>query len=212
MRLSIIIPYYNTRELTDELLSVLAEQIKPSESEIILVDDGSEDPYVPFQSSAIVRLFRQKNKGVSAARNKGLKEAKGEYIVFIDSDDLVTPDYVEQIFEAIRHNPDTVYISWRSLDHRLGKIIESEADEFNPWNRCVWNRVFKREYIKGLWFDADKQIAEDDDFLNHLPVPTSKTYIKKQIYIYRAGREGSLTDRARKGDFKPRIKTQVVIY
>ena len=212
MRLSIIIPYYNTRELTDELLSVLAEQIKPSESEIILVDDGSEDPYVPFQSSAIVRLFRQKNKGVSAARNKGLKEAKGEYIVFIDSDDLVTPDYVEQIFEAIRHNPDTVYISWRSLDHRLGKIIESEADEFNPWNRCVWNRVFKREYIKGLWFDADKQIAEEDDFLNHLPVPTSKTYIKKQIYIYRAGREGSLTDRARKGDFKPRIKTQVVIY
>lgn len=212
MRLSIIIPYYNTRELTDELLSVLAEQIKPSESEIILVDDGSEDPYVPFQSSAIVRLFRQKNKGVSAARNKGLKEAKGEYIVFIDSDDLVTPDYVEQIFEAIKHNPDTVYISWRSLDHRLGKIIESEADEFNLWNRCVWNRVFKREYIKGLWFDTDKQIAEDDDFLNHLPVPTSKTYIKKQIYIYRAGREGSLTDRARKGYFKPRIKTQVVIY
>ncbi|MBO4543745.1 MAG: glycosyltransferase, partial [Bacteroidales bacterium] len=141
-----------------------------------------------------------------------LDEAKGDYIVFIDSDDLVTPDYIEQIFKAIEGNPDTVYISWRSIDRKLGKIIESEKDEFNPWNRCVWNRVFKKEWLNGLRFNEEMQVAEDDDFLKRLPETNKKTYISKQIYLYRSGREGSLTDRAKKGDFKPRIKTQVVIY
>ena len=209
MKLSIIIPYYNTKKYTDELLHVLAPQ-RTKDVEIIIIDDGSDSCY--FNELEGVRIIRKKNGGVSSARNRGLKEAKGEYIVFIDSDDLVSDDYIEQIYKAIESDPDTVYISWKSIDGRLGKIIQSESDEFNPWNRCVWNRVFKKEYIKGLYFNEEMNIAEDDDFLKRLPVPKSKTYIPKQIYFYRAGREGSLTDRAKKGDFRPRIKTQVVIY
>ena len=209
MRLSIIIPYYNTKHYTDELLSVLAPQ-RNKDVEIIIIDDGSESCY--FNELDGVKTIRKKNGGVSSARNRGLDEAKGDYIVFIDSDDLVTPDYIEQIFKAIEGNPDTVYISWRSIDRKLGKIIESEKDEFNPWNRCVWNRVFKKEWLNGLRFNEEMQVAEDDDFLKRLPETNKKTYISKQIYLYRSGREGSLTDRAKKGDFKPRIKTQVVIY
>lgn len=209
MRLSIIIPYYNTKHYTDELLSVLAPQ-RNKDVEIIIIDDGSESCY--FNELDGVNTIRKENGGVSSARNRGLDEAKGDYIVFIDSDDLVTPDYIEQIFKAIEGNPDTVYISWRSIDRRLGKIIESEKDEFNPWNRCVWNRVFKKEWLNGLRFNEEMQVAEDDDFLKRLPETNKKTYISKQIYLYRSGREGSLTDRAKKGDFKPRIKTQVVIY
>jgi len=210
MRLSIIIPYYNTEKYTDELLNVLERQIT-KDCEIILIDDGSDEPYEPYQD--FVRVFRQPNKGVSVARNKGLKEAKGEYIVFIDSDDLVTEDYIEQIFKAIETNPDTVYISWRSLDYRQGKIIQSETDEFNPYNRCVWNRVFKREYIKGLSFPEGVQIGEDDAFLKSLPTAEKKTYIPKQIYIYRSGREGSLIWRHTHGEpTNPAIRTQVVVY
>ena len=210
MRLSIIIPYYNTEKYTDELLNVLERQIT-KDCEIILIDDGSDEPYEPYQD--FVRVFRQPNQGVSVARNKGLKEAKGEYIVFIDSDDLVTEDYIEQIFKAIEANPDTGYISWRSLDYRQGKIIQSETDEFNPYNRCVWNRVFKREYIKGLSFPEGVQIGEDDTFLKSLPTPETKTYIPKQIYIYRSGREGSLIWRHTHGEpTNPAIRTQVVIY
>lgn len=211
MRLSIIIPYYNTQEMTAELLSVLVPQIN-NETEIILVDDGSEKPFMFSLRYDRVEYIRKENGGVSSARNVGLEKAKGDYIVFIDSDDLVSPDYIEQIFDAIKSNPDTVYISWRSIDRKLGKVIESESDEFNPWNRCVWNRVFKREWLNGLRFNEGMQVAEDDDFLKRLPEARSKTYISKPIYFYRSGRDGSLTDRARKGDFKPRIKTQVVIY
>ncbi len=208
MKLSIIIPYFNTKEYTDELLDILQKQIN-EEVEVILVDDGSE---VPYKAHPDIKVIRQKNKGVSAARNTGLKKAKGDYIVFVDSDDLVSDDYVSEILKAIHSDIDTVYISWQSTDGKLGKTIKNEADEFNPWNRCVWNRVFKREYIKDLFFNENMQVAEDDDFLNRLPVPKAKTYIPKPIYYYRAGRENSLTQRARKGEFRPRIKTQVVIY
>ena len=215
MRLSIIIPYYNTKKYTDELLRVLVPQ-RTKDVEIIIIDDGSDSCY--FNELEGIKTIRKKNGGASSARNRGLREAKGDYIVFIDSDDLVTPDYIEQVFKAIESEPDTVYISWRSIDRRLGKVIESEKDEFNPWNRCVWNRVFKREWLNGLEFNEDLMVAEDDDFLKRLPEVNSKTYISKQIYLYRAGREGSLTYRARNGEFmadgreKPRIKTQVVIY
>ena len=215
MRLSIIIPYYNTKHLTDELINVLAPQ-RNEDTEIIIIDDGSDSCY--FNELDGINTIRKANGGVSSARNRGLQEAKGDYIVFIDSDDLVTEDYIEQIFKAIESEPDTVYISWRSIDRRLGKVIQSEADEFNPWNRCVWNRVFKREWLNGLMFNESKCVAEDDDFLNRLPEAKTKTYIPKQIYLYRSGREGSLTYRARQGEFmadgteKPRIKAQVVIF
>ncbi len=212
IKLSIIIPYYNTEKLTDELLKVLEPQMT-KECEIILVDDGSKKEYVPWQDEDMVKVMRLlSNKGVSRARNVGLKKARGKYIVFIDSDDLVADDYIEQIFKAIETEPDTVYISWRSIDGKLGKIINGPDDEFNAWNRCVWNRVFSRAYIGGITFNEDKQIAEDDQFLKDLPEADSKTYISKPIYFYRAGREDSLTQRAKRGEFRPRIKTQVVIY
>lgn len=215
MKLSIIIPYFNTEKMTDELLGVLERQVT-RECEIVLVDDGSRTPYVPYQD--FIKIIRKENGGVSSARNRGLQKAKGDYIVFIDSDDLITEDYIKEIFKAIESEPDTVYLSWRSIDGKLGKVIKSVSDEFNPWNRCVWNRVFKRDYIKGLSFNENKCVAEDDDFLNQLPDTNKKSYVEKQIYLYRAGREGSLTYRARQGEFmadgteKPRIKAQVVVY
>ena len=209
LKLSLIIPAYNTGAYLEQLLTVLQKQIT-DEVEIIVVDDGSREP---VSEHDFVKLIRQQNKGVSSARNKGLAKAKGKYIAFIDSDDLVSEDYIAQIFKSIENEPDTVYISWKHLSGPIGKIIKSESDEFNPYNRCVWNRVFKKTYIKGMKFNEEMQVAEDDDFLNHLPVPASKTYIEKPIYYYRSGREGSLTDRARKGEFrKPDLVTQVVVY
>ena len=210
IKLSIVIPYYNTAEYTEQLLKSLMPQIN-DKCEVIFVDDGSDEIFEPGYENIKVYRFLS-NKGVSSARNYGIKKSKGDYIVFIDSDDLVSDDYIEQIFTAIESEPDTVYLSWRSIDGRLGKIIQNENDEFNPWNRCVWNRVFKKSYIYGLKFDEEKQVAEDDDFLNRLPDAETKTYISKPIYYYRAGRTGSLTDKANKGFFRPRIKTQIVIY
>ena len=214
MKLSIIIPYYNTQDLTEDLLNILVPQLT-DDTEVIIVDDGSR---IPFETNHKVKIIRKENGGVASARNAGMDNADGSYLAFIDSDDLITEDYIKLVLEAIKDEPDTVYLSWRSLNRRLGKIIESEADEFNPWNRCVWNRVFKTEWLDGLRFDESLMVAEDDDFLKRLPAAMSKTYISKQIYIYRSEREGGLTNRKLKGEFlpdgreKPRIKTQVCIF
>ena len=99
MKLSIIIPYYNVKPYTDELLDRLAPQIT-DEVEVILVDDGSKEIY-ETKYKEWCTVYRQKNKGVSAARNKGLELSHGEYIAFIDSDDLVAPEYVSRIFSKI---------------------------------------------------------------------------------------------------------------
>ena len=215
MKLSIIIPYYNTKNYTDELLEDLIPQMN-EETEIILVDDGSTNRYEyldDYLGKLNFHYIRKANGGVSSARNAGLIKAKGEYIAFIDSDDLVSEDYISLIMQEIEKEPDTIYLSWKSMNSKWGRLLTSDEDEFGKYNRCVWNRVFMKSYIKGMKFNEDMQIAEDDDFLNRLPVPKSKKCIKKVVYFYRQNREGGLTNRKARGEFEePDIKTQVVLY
>jgi glycosyltransferase involved in cell wall biosynthesis len=94
---SIIIPVYNAeKHLAETIESALSQTW--GNKEIIIVDDGSGDNSVPIArsfESNIVKILIQKNKGASAARNAGLKEAKGDYIQFLDGDDLLSPDKIE---------------------------------------------------------------------------------------------------------------------
>ena len=113
MKLSIIIPYYNAKEYTDELLGCLDRQIN-DDVEVILVDDGSKDPYkAPY---SWCRVIRQKNMRCAGARNTGLDEAAGEYIQFIDADDMVPEYFIKRLFREIEQNPfDVCDYSWKSL-------------------------------------------------------------------------------------------------
>src|SRR5580698_4662849 len=93
---SIIIPSYNSENHLAETIKSALSQTWVNK-EIIIIDDGSTDSSVQiakgFESN--VKVLVQKNKGASAARNAGLKEAKGDYIQFLDSDDLLSPDKIE---------------------------------------------------------------------------------------------------------------------
>ena len=90
MKLSIIIPAYNAEPYIDKLIERLEPQIS-KDIEVIVVDDGSKKPY---KGPKWAKVIRQENGGASAARNTGLDKAKGDYIAFIDADDLVTEDYI----------------------------------------------------------------------------------------------------------------------
>ena len=98
MKLSIIIPYYNTVQYTDQLLDCLAPQITP-DVEVLLIDDGSTIEYKTKYEW--VKIFYKENGGVSSARNLGLSKAKGTYIAFIDSDDMVANNYIALILEKM---------------------------------------------------------------------------------------------------------------
>ena len=106
-KVSVIIPVYNAKEYAVcAIRSVLAQTLQ--DIEIIAVDDASTDGSYAllletFSSNEKVRLFRQpENKGVGAARNRGLTEASGEYIAFLDSDDAMRPDMLEKMYETAK--------------------------------------------------------------------------------------------------------------
>ena len=104
-RLSIIVPVYNAEDYLDRCLISIVEQDFAS-YEVILVDDGSSDssPLICDRYSDADPRFRtihKKNGGVSSARNAGLNLAKGEYVMFVDSDDALTPDALTVIKKGI---------------------------------------------------------------------------------------------------------------
>ena len=188
MLLSIIIPYYKTLELTKKLLDTITPQLT-NEVEVILIDDGClEVELEQYHSIKIIHL--PTNSGnASKPRNIGLDIAKGKYIAFIDSDDMVSTDYIKTILDSIILNPDIIFLSWKSHKHNV--IIYGEPPQ---WNCSVWCRVYKKDIIGKTRFREDLKIAEDWAFNQEIKYESSYA-IEKQIYFYNCKRKGSLTRR-----------------
>lgn len=186
-KLSIIIPYYDTYEYTEDLLVMLNTQ-REDNVEILVIDDGcNEKKLDKFKSDYIKIVHLNKNSGgASKPRNIGLDLAKGKYITFIDSDDMVENIYLSKILKAIEKKPDIIFLSWQS---RVQKVIMN----LNPpkWNCAVWCRVYKRDIIGNIRFDENLRIAEDYRFNQNIKYE-SKICIKDVVYYYNNGRKGSL--------------------
>jgi glycosyltransferase involved in cell wall biosynthesis len=162
LRLTIIIPFYNAEPFTSELLMRLAPQIT-DEVEVIVVDDGSTEPFETQHD--FVQVIRQKNQGCSKARNVGLDKAKGDYISFIDADDMVARYFVERILEKTKDEPDVIEMSWKSLTDNgwnLSAKLNKDTDRLS--NPSVCTRVFKRSFIGDIRFNEKKDSTEDEDF------------------------------------------------
>ena len=187
MKLSIIIPYYNTEEYTNELLKVLDNQIT-DEVEVILIDDGSDHEFVPKYEWLTV--IRTNNQGQSKARNLGINSSVGDYIQFIDSDDMVSEDFIEKILQATEEGKDLIEFSWKSLNTNKFNFRISNRSMFPG----VVLRTFKRSYIGDIRFNEKKDAAEDEDFsrrLGYLTEPVDVSVIKDYLYFYRDEVEGS---------------------
>lgn len=118
--ISIIVPFYNRHGLIGETVeSVLQQGL--TDLEIVIVDDGSREPLKPSDlgrgdGDARIRLFRQDNRGSGAARNAALREARGDHVLFLDSDDLLVPGGLEVLLARAREGDfDAVVGNWRDL-------------------------------------------------------------------------------------------------
>lgn len=199
MKLSIIIPYFNTPNYTPELLNVLGKQVT-EETEVILVDDGSTDSLIMGERTdegiihywSWLKVIRTRHGGQSKARNRGLKEAKGEYIQFIDSDDLVSENFISKILEKIEEGNELIEFSWRSLNTNKFNFHITEGERLTM--PSVVTRTFKRSYIGSARFNEKKDAAEDEDFsrqLGYLYKPVSVSVISDYLYFYRDEVPGS---------------------
>ena len=183
MKLSIIIPYYETFDLTANMINGLIPQLN-EDVEVIVVDDGCNEILLDVYKDDIKIIHLKENGGVSKARNTGIEYAKGKYIAFIDSDDMVTMDYVDQLLKVIdERNEDVIVFNW--LD------ITNNTINIKPHNPAIWKAIYKRDIIPR--FNEELRVREDYFFNEDLDSKNpSKYYLDRVLYMYNSGREGSL--------------------
>lgn len=217
VQISIIVPVYNAEDWLDRCLKSMLSQ-EPSSYEVILVNDGSTDssPMICEKYSSMDPRFRtvhQENRGVSAARNAGLDVADGRYIMFVDSDDALSPHAFSALSEAAAADPDFVLGGFNIYDGGLfyADICPPVSEFYGPgsmdrfWNdtmssagelyRGPWAKLYRRSIIKkhSLKFNTGLSYAEDKlflyDFLKHA---SSASSVSVPVYGYYR-HEGSLS-------------------
>ncbi len=209
MKLSVIIPVYNVEHYLQRCIdSILNQSYK--NIEIILINDGSTDgsgdicdEYASKHDS--VKVIHNNNHGVSHARNCGLKNAGGELITFVDSDDTVDADTYEYAIGQFDENTDIVHFSYKRIKNEETTLIgnsneiiiqdkENALESFikgERFNGSLCNKVFKKELIKDLFLNEDLRINEDVLFCFQAFLRSNKTIFADRCFYNYFIRESS---------------------
>ena len=172
IKVSIVVPVYNAEHYLKKCLEPLVNQ-SLKEIEIICVDDGSKDSsgkiideyQKKFPSK--VRAFHKENGGEWSARTFGLKKASGEYVGFMDNDDVPEITWAQKLYEAAKKNDaDIAFCGYDRIDLDTGKVVATEMTQYGTMNKEVdfnddfivyanpslWNKIYKLERVKDLEF------------------------------------------------------------
>lgn len=196
---TVIIPCYNVEHYVAECLDSMLNQNTSYNVEIITIDDGSTDSTAEIlrQYSTKMTNFRiisQCNKGLSGARNTGIREARGKYLIFIDSDDYVTSDYIDCLLKkAFSKDADIVATGYYTFnnDHKIIKnIMIKDENDTSLLNGCAWGKAIKRKFFEHLVFPENYWY--EDCIIAHLVVPRANSIymVSKCQYAYRSNPTG----------------------
>ena len=211
---SIVIPIYNAEKYLESCMDSILSQRSAVDYEIILVDDGSIDKSAQLcdryaQELSCVTVIHQVNQGVSVARNTGIEAAQGQYILFLDSDDLWETDLLETVTEALRQQPDMAVFGYQefgngcaaaarlpmeaaSPETGIAYFKKYEASGKMPLVNC-WAAVFRRQFLleNKLLFPVGISYGEDFIFHMHcLKCAQTVVSITKPLYRYRLSENG----------------------
>lgn len=217
---TIIVPIYNAKKTLSRCLDSLLKQTYDN-IEVLLIDNGSKDGSYEIckyyaENYNCIRVYHAICLGVSRARNCGLVHAKGEYILFVDSDDYVREDYVSVLINAMEISDsdlvicDFWYVNNKKEYHnhpiRYGQISISEylkmliEDPYGFYHGVVWNKCYKSSIIKdnNLYFDEKIEVYEDFAFnLNYLQ-HVHMLYLESSIVYWYVFYNNSLSNKGQK--------------
>lgn len=146
---SIVVPVYNVEQYLKDCLDSILQQSYPNIELIIINDgstDGSKEIVIPFLSDKRVKYIEQENKGLSGARNTGLKNALGKYIVFVDSDDYIEKNMLKEIvFLMETHHLDLVRFNADAFVDGLNESLKESNYDFS--HRLEENKLYKEESL-----------------------------------------------------------------
>lgn len=176
---TVIIPVYNGASVINDSVSDVYSQDYP-DMELIVVNDGSSDDSSSVlrsladnaPSNVKVRVIEQENGGICAARNKGLDEATGDYIAFMDQDDRIPSDYISSLMNALSEDDEMViggnidYLA--DKDKRNNRDFVPEAEWSMYRNTAPWGRLFRKDMIDANNIRFKKTKISEDLYFNFL--------------------------------------------
>ncbi len=213
MKISVIIPTCNRADLVVRALESVRAQTLPAD-EIIVVDDGSTDDTRARLASCMheIRYHYQPNQGVSAARNLGISKARGEWIAFLDSDDVWDVQKLEKQWQFHQNNPALRWSHTEEIWIREGRVIHQKAHHAKPQGDCFDENlpfckiapssvlIHQSLFEEAGCFDESLPVCEDYDlwlrFLRIAPVGLIKeALVTKYAGHAQLSRSGYLLDR-----------------
>lgn len=221
MKISVIIPIYNVEDYLEECIDSVLNQ-SYQDIEILLVNDGSTDKSSDIcerysNKYSNIRFINKTNGGLSDARNAGIKNSTGDYLIFLDSDDYWGKDFLISIVNLIYQDPEIDYVFFSfSYYYQVSNRFKKEelnfkeeqiriktglevlkeilvADQFFQWIAC--RGLIKRDFLieKGIYFEIGRHY-EDVLWTPKVFINAKKVdYYDDDIYVYRLEREGQIT-------------------
>ncbi len=231
IKVSVIMPVYNTKKYLQATLdAVLSQTLK--DIEIICVDDGSTDGSLDMlelyaQQDNRIKVFTQENQFAGAARNAGLEQSIGDYVIFWDSDDLFHEQALEKMYETIVKDEADVCVCggcWYIEDRdwllpcqgylNMTRVPEDKR----PFSRedipdtilnfsgtSAWNKLYRRDFLieQGLIFPPYRTYEDVCFSILSIALADRITVVDEELFYYRRGRVGSLVDTISKNPIDP---------
>ena len=210
--ISVIIPIYNVEKYLESCLESIESQTY-QDIEVLMVDDGSTDRSGHICEKFVERdnrflAFHRKNEGISASRNFGLDQAKGDFICFIDSDDYIHPRMIETLADALSDEVSFSMVYGKRTAKRDERFDESippvticdqdammrglfGTSDHEIQYQAIWNKLFRRSLIADLRFKDI--VAEDVEYMMRVYLRTDKVALIPQEMYYYYQRTDSIT-------------------
>lgn len=228
-RISVIVPVYKVERYIERFMASLCEslsRVSPDGVEVVIVDDGSPDDSAALISAFLrehpvrqsIRIIHQPNGGLSSARNRGMAEARGCWVMFLDSDDYISADYISVYYELACSAPTDMVLACGGLTEidESGRIkVMPPPQSMSEEDVLLWlpmfavAKLYRLDLVEenGLEFDLNNRGGEDADFLfDYLGATAGKICTVDNTAYYYCRRAGSLS-RINYRDYEGKLAT-----